>query len=66
MTAALPRGLSADLNPFGGQGLLYVCRRVSVPDMEVVMVVGIAVAVGVVLVGLCGYHVVRKWRRARG
>ncbi len=30
------------------------------------MIVGIAIAVGVVLVGLCSYHVVRKWRRARG
>jgi hypothetical protein len=30
------------------------------------MIVGIAIAVGVALVGLCSYHVVRKWRRARG
>jgi hypothetical protein len=30
------------------------------------MIIGAAIAVGVVLVGLCTFHVLRKWRRARG
>lgn len=30
------------------------------------MIIGIAVVAGVALVGLCGYHVVRKWRKTRG
>jgi hypothetical protein len=35
-------------------------------NLEVVMVIGIVVAVGVALMGLCTYHVVRKWRGSRG
>jgi hypothetical protein len=39
---------------------------VPVRELEVHMIVGIAIAAGVVLMGLCGFHVARKWRRARG
>ena len=47
-------------------GLSYSYRRVPVRELEVHMIVGIAIAAGVVLVCWCGFHVMRKWRRARG
>lgn len=31
-----------------------------------IVAIAIAIVVGAALVGLCSYHVLRRWRRARG